>query len=380
LTFTASDGIAPWNIPQTVTITAVDDQQVEAALISQITHSTFSTDPSYQLAARVLPVVTVHVQDNDMAAARVSSATLIVEEGASAVYTLSLATAPRDVVTVEVSASDSSCTATTSGVLTPGNWESGIPITVRTLDNAIAGENPICTITHSFRSSDPFYNLESSPEVVVSIEDDDQAGFGLNRQTLTLAEGQQANYTVTLNSEPLAPVRVFAIPDGSGCTIAVSETLNAENWAEGVRVTVQGVDNQVAEGERRCTIRHVLLSQDQHYFILQPDTPRLIATILDNDQANVVARPETLSITEGNSATFTLRLISQPTAPVNVMLSNSDSQCSAAVTGVLDEQNWKTGIPITVSVPENTIADGARSCRVGYQLSSADQSDHAQHL
>jgi Ca2+-binding RTX toxin-like protein len=59
LTFTPSN----WNVPQTVTVSAVDDTLTEGNHTASIQHSINSTDGSY--ASLTLPALTVQLQDND---------------------------------------------------------------------------------------------------------------------------------------------------------------------------------------------------------------------------------------------------------------------------------------------------------------------------
>jgi hypothetical protein len=61
LTFTPTN----WNVPQTVTVTAVDDAVVEGAQTSTITHTATSTDAGYN--GITIAGVTVNITDNDAA-------------------------------------------------------------------------------------------------------------------------------------------------------------------------------------------------------------------------------------------------------------------------------------------------------------------------
>lgn len=63
LTFTNSN----WNVPQTVTVTAVDDVAVEGNHLGTITHTVASGDVAY--GGLAVPSVTVSIADNDSAAA-----------------------------------------------------------------------------------------------------------------------------------------------------------------------------------------------------------------------------------------------------------------------------------------------------------------------
>jgi hypothetical protein len=66
LTFTPSAGANPWNVAQTITVTAVDDSFNEALHSGSIAISTTSSQASYN--ALVVPPVSVSISDNDGAA------------------------------------------------------------------------------------------------------------------------------------------------------------------------------------------------------------------------------------------------------------------------------------------------------------------------
>ena len=61
------DATHPWNVPQTITVTAVDDSTVEGPHSVTISHSATSSDPKYQTAGGALQIddVTVNIEDND---------------------------------------------------------------------------------------------------------------------------------------------------------------------------------------------------------------------------------------------------------------------------------------------------------------------------
>jgi hypothetical protein len=66
LTFTHAN----WNVPQTVTVTGVDDPQVDGAVTYTIVTAATSGDPSYQ--GIVVADVTVSNTDNDVAGVTVT--------------------------------------------------------------------------------------------------------------------------------------------------------------------------------------------------------------------------------------------------------------------------------------------------------------------
>ncbi|MFK8111404.1 MAG: hypothetical protein AB8B91_04360, partial [Rubripirellula sp.] len=103
LTFTNAN----WNIPQLVTVTAVDDTDPEDFSSRSITHSFDSVDPAFKSSvSEVEPTVEVTVLDNDTAGAFIvesdGSTTVNRNDGSTDSYTLRLTKAPTGPVSLPV--------------------------------------------------------------------------------------------------------------------------------------------------------------------------------------------------------------------------------------------------------------------------------------
>src|SRR4029079_1684980 len=101
LTFTPAN----WNVAQTVTVTGVDDPQVDGPVAYTIVTAATSGDPSYQ--GIVVADVTVSNTDNDVAGVTVtpiSGATT--EAGGTATFTVVLTSQPTVDVTIALTSSD----------------------------------------------------------------------------------------------------------------------------------------------------------------------------------------------------------------------------------------------------------------------------------
>lgn len=97
LTFTPAD----WNIPQSVTVMAVDDSMTENMHTSVISHTAISSDTNYNDIT--IASVTVTIGDNDIPALITSISTADLTEGGEAVtYTLVLGSQPTSDVRIDV--------------------------------------------------------------------------------------------------------------------------------------------------------------------------------------------------------------------------------------------------------------------------------------
>jgi len=102
LTFTQQN----WDVPQTVTVSAVDDSVVEGDHAPVITHSAVSADAGYNGIS--VADVTVTITDNDSAGVTITELdgdTAVVEDGAIDTYTVALTSQPTANVVITASAS-----------------------------------------------------------------------------------------------------------------------------------------------------------------------------------------------------------------------------------------------------------------------------------
>ena len=122
LTFGADD----WDAPQSVTVTALeDDDGVDES--GSLTHS--ATGGGYE---GVSAEVAVSVSDDDEPSLAVSETSLSLDEGGSASYAVALATRPPSAVTVEIAASGGAGVGLSASSLTftPSSWSEAQTVTV----------------------------------------------------------------------------------------------------------------------------------------------------------------------------------------------------------------------------------------------------------
>ncbi len=116
-----------WNIPQTVTLTAVEDGNAVSERVN-VTHAASSQDTAYNTALTIDPVV-VSVVDNDTAGVTVTPTSRTIDEGSMGTYTVVLDTLPTAAVTVMVTSGNAAVTATATPAL-PLMFTWNIPQTV----------------------------------------------------------------------------------------------------------------------------------------------------------------------------------------------------------------------------------------------------------
>ncbi len=185
VTFTPTN----WDQPQTIVVTAVDDQVAEESLLSLIQHTVSSSDPTYDW--QLAPTVEVLVLDNDEAGINASPTSHTVAVGAGGSYTVVLTSQPTVPVQLHLVAPAGvtllgSCASEPAVavclIFTPENWSQ--PQTVSFLGQQ-AGNSEI---EHTIVTSDPHYLSLSDPVVVVTVSGDEAPSNG-NGNTPTDSDG-----------------------------------------------------------------------------------------------------------------------------------------------------------------------------------------------
>ena len=338
-----------WNTAQTVTVSAgEDDDAVEDT--ATLTHGAAGGD--YGSVSKAL---TVTVTDDDTAGLVLSKATLAVTEGASASYTVKLATQPTGQVTVTVTVGGTADTdlSVTENTLTFSrtSWSTAQPVEVTAGQDDDASADT-ATLTHTASGGD--YGTVSK-DLTVTVTDDDTPGLVLSKTTLAVIEGASASYTVKLATQPTAEVTVTVTVGGTaGTDLSVTEstlTFSTTNWntAQTVEVTAGQDDDAVQD---TATLTHTATGGD--YNSVAKDLP---VTVTDNDAPELVLSKSELAVTEGASASYTVKLATQPTAEVTVTVTVDGTAGTdlsvAANTLTFSATNWSSEQTVTASAGED---------------------------
>lgn len=364
-----------WAQGVVVPVNAMNDDIDDGAQNCSVQTIVSSVDRSYAGISAADVTVTVE-DDSDSAGTLVSTTVLTVSEPSeSTVFTVALTSEPLTPVTIQLVSSDpGECSAPNAVVLDPTNWATGVGVTVSAVNDEVDDETQICLLQTNATSTDPGYHGMSIADLTVTVQDEDSAGIAVNQTVFTVTEpSSAANFTITLNSEPVAPVTVHLTSSDPGeCAVPASAVLNASNWRRGLGVTASAVNDDVMDGSQLCTVTTTVASADPNYAERFLDD--LTVTVADEDVAGVTVTPTTFTLAELDGAgIFTVALTSEPTAAVAINLLSSDvSECSVPTGITLTSQNWRRGLPVTIQAVDDNQADGDQPCQVTITAVSAD--------
>jgi hypothetical protein len=380
LTFTPTN----WKDSQTVTVSVREDNRAQGDRTGTITHTiTSSTDPDYT-AALVVPPLTVQIADNDKVGVNLNetnNSTVMVEGGADT-YSLVLTSEPTgDVIITPVLETGLTIDKPTL-TFTATNWNQPQLVTVSALDDKRAQGDRTSTITHTISSSDPAYNKATvAPRpITVQIRDDDRVGITLsetNNSSILLEGGNVANtYTVKLDSQPTANVTVtLTVPPNLGLqTDKTTLAFTPDTWNQPQTVFVFAPEDAIAwEFFRTLNIAHTVSSDDSQYNGLS--LRNVAVRVFDNDTAGieVVQSNGTTMVQEGGSGdSFTVKLKSQPIAPVTIQLGTSQDWTTDVSSLTFTAQDWNTPKTVTVAAIEDQNTEPQDIVPLTFAVSSGD--------
>jgi len=357
-----------WNELQTVTITGVDDDIDDGNVAySIITGNTTSTDPKYN--GLNVPDVSVTNINNDTAGITLSrtSGLVTTELGGSDSFTIRLNTRPTANVTISFSSSNTAegTVAPLSITFNSSNWSTPQTVTATGVNDDVDDDNVLYNIiTSAAVSADSRYNGLNPADVSVTNTDEDVAGFTLTPLAglVTSEAGTTATFRVRLNTRPIANVTLALSSSNTaeGIVSPMSLTFTPSNWSTEQQVTITGVDDFVADGNKVFSIVTTpAVSTDGKYNNLNPSD--VSVTNNDNDVVGITVNPISgLFTTEaGGQAKFSIRLSSQPTANVviTVTTSNSLEGVPNPTTLTFTPANWNVLQEVTVTGQNDDVDD-----------------------
>ncbi len=332
LLFTAAD----WNLPQTVTVTGVDDADVDGDIAYTIELApAISTDPDYD--GRDASDVTLVNLDDELPQVSLSTSDALAWEtgpdGGAFVVQRAGSTASSLTVayTLSGSATNGGDYQALPGSITLPAGSSEAVIAVTPIDDAIAESSESVTLTLQGGAT---YTLGTTTSGTVVIDDDDTPGVRIapTGGLTTTEAGGSATFEVVLTSAPTADVTVtLATSDATEGRLLLSELLfTPTDWNTPQEVVVVGEDDGTTDGDIGYFIVTGALSADPLYSGIAVDDVQLTNRD-DEPLQNVTIHVATSRLAEpatGETATttrFIVRRAGSTAAPLTVHYSTGGS-------------------------------------------------------
>ena len=264
---------------------------------------------------------TVTIADDDTAGVEVSETALTVPEGDSRSYTVALLSQPTGPVTVTPSAAgDPDVTVRPAALtFTASTWSQAQTVTVSAAQDGDAADDA-ATVSHAVSGGG--YDAVAAADVAVAVEDDDTASTVVALSVLPEAVDEDAGATAVAVTATLD-----AAPRTSDTDVSVS--VSAGTASAGDFTAVPGFTLTIPAGATEGTASFSLapvndaIDEDAETISVNGTVPGLTVTaatvtIADDDTAGVAVSETALTVPEGDSRSYTVALLSQPTGPVTV--------------------------------------------------------------
>ncbi len=268
---------------------------------------------------------------------------LTIKGGATGTFTVAPTTPPTGKVTVSVS-SGAAGTATVSPaklIFNKGDIAAKT-VTVTAVPHCSATDK---SATINLRASGGGYN-NSSASVSVTVTAGDTPGPVATGTPLTISEGSNGSFNVRLAARPAGTVTVTPASDDVGAaTVSSSLTFNTSNWNTTQDVTVTGVQDPDAWSEN---VTITLTSSEGSCGSASAKGP---VTVIDDDSRGIDVDPTSLSIMEGGTGAFTVKLSTEPSEPVTVSVASSNTAVAPVDLGSLafNTSNYNSTKTVTVT-------------------------------
>ncbi|TGM05466.1 beta strand repeat-containing protein [Leptospira jelokensis] len=381
-----------WDVPQSVTVTGVDDFSVDDSTFQISADPTISFDPAYM--GKVVPIITGTNVDNDIAGFTVVnlSGLTTTEAGGAVSFGVVLNTLPTDTVTIpSIVATPSSEAVTSPSTLSfaPAEWFTPKIVTVTGVDEFIVdGSQTVSIVSSAATSTDSDYNGLAGPVFpTVTNTDNDVPGFVLSSPgSLTISEnGGLLNFTIRLSSQPPpgSTVTLTGINENNSITNVNTASLvftNA-NWNIDQLIQITTNNNSIDEDTRTVVLQFGSVdtggSADPVYNVIPPPT-QISFSVTDDDTAGITVTPVGGLVVHENGTpfteTFTVVLNSQPTQTVNLptISSSNTSEITVSPTSLsFTTANWNTPQTVTITSVLDGTDDGDQNVNINFANSSS---------
>lgn len=374
LTFTNAN----WDQAQQVTLTGQDEPGLNPDRSVPLAVTVGSGDGNYDgLVVQGLAVINLDDDAPGILALPTEGSTAVTEGGSADEVSIRLTTAPTGAVTVTLAPDGNLTVVPSTFTFTTATWNVPQSALIRAVDDASVEGVHGGSITLSAVGGG--YDGVSGNPITAAITDNDQVGIRVSPVSgiITTEAGGTSAFTISLKSRPSSDVEI-AVTSSDTDEITVSTALvvfTPDNYATSQTVVLTGVDDQRDDGDTTVVIALApAVSLDPSYQALDPED--VTVTNRDDDAVGVVLSPAggLLTSEAGVTSTFTVRLSSQPEAPVTMTLvsNNLAEALVSPATMTFTPSNWAVAQTATATGQNDAVRDGDAAFQITATATSTD--------
>ncbi len=371
LTVTSSDTGAVTVSPSTLTLTAADYSMGKTVTLTSVQDSDGS-DESVTITVRVTSTLrstqttkTITVRDDDGGIDIEANTGLTLTEGTSGrALTVKLTAPPSSNTTVSITSGNTGVfTVSSPGSLTftPSNYNTGQTINLTPVSDNDGSDSAVVFVTASIDGG--AYRASNVARAIRVLDDDGSIDITPSAGISLTENGRADTFTVKLGAPPLANT-VLTVTNSDPGAVTVSPatlTFTSNNHSTPQTVTL----TPVRDGDDANETAIITLDVSSQTRAYRASSVRLHVSVADTRKGSIIVdRPQrTLSVNEGGSAIFTVRISVQPSAGkmVTIGLAKTNDDITLSPTSLtFDSSNWNVPKNITVSAAhDDDLDDGS---------------------
>ena len=351
-----------------------DPQELEITLLGLVSTFTYEVTVADTVTPGIYTLTGIIIDDNSMThtvlgdtqitvaespVVTLSPLRLKIDEGGSGTYTVRLGQPPTADVTVAISSDETDVTVAPSSLtFTSANWNSRQTVTVNAAQDTDHNYDT-AILTHTATSTDPNYSGISVDSMdVIVIDDDVTVMFG--EAAYEVKEGKEVMVTLTLSAALSADYRIRQVASLQGGASISDFVMNKlflfPKGTTSVAKTFEAKDDDDDDDNESVLWR--LLTDDIPRGVTVGTPATTTVSIIDDDEPpGVTVSPTELTITEGDTDTYTVVLDAAPTADVTVAISSSNPDVTVTPNNLtFTSSDWETEQTVTVTAAEDADA------------------------
>ena len=364
---------ANWDVPQTVTLTGVDDTDTDGDQTFSIQTGISSVGaPAYALLADAdVDDLSATNIDNEQSGLLIAATQPLQtgEDGTGASFTVRLRSRPKADVKVALTSSNNGEGEVDEGELlfTVDDWGVEQQVTLAGVDEDVVDGVQSYMVNLSAASDDLLYAGKTATVQVENQDDDAPALLVSPDSGLEVNEmGASDTFTVVLGKEPASIVTLpvgFSSPISTEAVVSPTVlTFTPENWHQPRTVTVTGINDLTEDGD---TLFQVIVGPATSATPYNGQQHIATVTNYDADGAEILLTAQgSLDVSEnGGKALFLVQLNTMPLVAIDVSFSLTDGLQGRVSPDVLTftPENWNVPRIVTFTAQDNAVIDGLRA-------------------
>lgn len=362
-----------WNTPQAVSVTGVNNDTPDGDVTVPVTLTADATSSSeFQ---NVMASVDVVVTDDDVPGFTITGESFtLIEAGSAKDVAVVLNVKPNSNVIVAHTTSSQIELGRETTTFTPENWDVPQTLAIQATDDLLAegtDEFPILFFIDDDQSDAAFHDVADF-SLNITIEDDEVGGLTVTESdggTVVSENGASDSIQISLNAEPVGNVTV-QVASGNTAEVDIlpeqsTIVFTPENWNVPISVQVDGVDDQLIDGDQQTSVVVSVVVDESHAAFAAAESVSVTVTTIDDEVQGfqLTETDNTTIVSEDGNTVDTVQIVlnSQPASDVtfNVNLTNENEATASPTTLVFTAANWDSPQTISITGVLDDLVDGS---------------------